>query len=365
MGERSCALEDVGVSGLPDPGFWRGRRVLLTGHTGFKGAWAALWLEAMGARVHGFALPVAEPRSIAGVLRPPVETLGDLRDAALLRRAVEAAAPEIVLHFAAQALVGAGWRDPAATFTTNVDGTLNLLAALAGRPGLAAVLVVTSDKVYRNDDTGRPFIETDPLGGDDPYSASKAAVELLLAPLRTAWFAGVGLGAARAGNVIGGGDAGAERLLPDAVRALRAGAALVLRRPDSTRPWQHVFDCLAGYLTYAERLAADPAGTPAALNFGPPADAPHASAQVVAERFFARIGRGHWRPGAAPPFPEKRRLALDPGRAAASLGWRVRLGIDAAVALTADWAEAEAAGADMEAFSRRQLAAFTAAGALA
>lgn len=350
---------------LPDARFWQGRRVLLTGHTGFKGAWAALWLRALGARVHGFALPVADPASIAGVLPAPAQTLGDLRDADAVARAVQAAEPEVVLHLAAQALVGVGWRDPAGTFATNVDGTLNLLAALRGAPGLRAVLVVTSDKVYRNDDSARPFVETDALGGDDPYSASKAASEMLLPPLRTAWFEGVGLGAARAGNVIGGGDAGVERLLPDAVRALSGNAPLVLRRPGSTRPWQHVFDCLAGYLAYAERLAADPAGAPTALNFGPPADAPQASAQAVVERFFARLGRGTWEQGAVPPFPEKTRLSLDPARAAATLGWRMRLPMEEAAGLTADWAKAQAAGADMAAFSRRQLDAFAALAAAA
>jgi CDP-glucose 4,6-dehydratase len=343
---------------LPDPAFWRGRRVLLTGHTGFKGAWAALWLTMLGARVHGFALPAEPGPSIATLVPPPAETLGDLRDAAAVRAAVAAADPEIVLHLAAQALVGRGWRDPAGTFAANVGGTLSLLEALRGRQALRAVLVVTSDKVYRNDNQPRAFAEADPLGGDDPYSASKAACEMLVPPLRTAWFEGIGVGVARAGNVIGGGDGGEERLLPDAWRALRAGAPLVLRRPDSTRPWQHVFDCLAGYLAYAERLVGDAGGAPQALNFGPAPGAGIAPAREVADLFFGRIGKGAWQQAEAPPFPEKTRLSLDPAQAAATLGWRMRLDLPEAVGLTADWVRAHEAGEDMAAFSRAQIAAF-------
>jgi CDP-glucose 4,6-dehydratase len=346
------------MSALPDAAFWRGRRVLLTGHTGFKGAWLALWLARLGARVHGLALRAEPGPSIANSIAPPPETLADLRDAASVRAAVAAARPEIVLHLAAQALVGRSWRDPAGTFGANVHGTLSLLAALHGSPGLAALLVVTSDKVYRNDDGNTAFAEDAALGGDDPYSASKAAAEMLLPPLRTAWFAGVGVGAARAGNVIGGGDGGEERLLPDAWRAARTGAPLVLRRPDSTRPWQHVFDCLCGYLLYAERLARAPADAPPALNFGPEPDLPQASAREVAETFFRALGTGRWQAAEAPPFPEKTRLALDPARAAASLGWRMRLTLEDAVALTASWARAHDAGQDMARFSAAQLDAF-------
>jgi CDP-glucose 4,6-dehydratase len=291
--------------------------------------------------------------------------LGDLRDDTAVRAAVDRAEPEIVLHLAAQALVGRGWRDPRGTFLTNVAGTLSLLEALKGRAGLKAVLVVTSDKVYRNDNRGRAFVETDPLGGDDPYSASKAACEMLLPPLRAAWFDGVGFGAARAGNVIGGGDAGEERLLPDAWRSLVAGEALVLRRPESTRPWQHVFDCLAGYFVYAEHLARDPAGAPEALNFGPAPEAEQAPARLLADLFFARAGSGRWQAASAPPFEEKTRLSLDPARAAATLGWRMRLDLEAAVGLTAEWVRAHRSSDDMDAFSRGQLAAFAGLPALA
>ncbi|HEY4250030.1 MAG TPA: NAD-dependent epimerase/dehydratase family protein, partial [Roseomonas sp.] len=191
----------------PDPGFWRGRRVLLTGHTGFKGAWLALLLERLGATVTGFALPPAPGPAGFTILAPQLaHREGDLRDAAALRAAVAAARPQVVLHLAAQALVGRGYREPAATFATNVTGTINLLEALRGQ-GAGAVLVVTSDKVYRNDDSGQAFVESDPLGGQDPYSASKAACEIAVQSWRAGFGAEIGpIATARAGNVIGGGD---------------------------------------------------------------------------------------------------------------------------------------------------------------
>jgi CDP-glucose 4,6-dehydratase len=346
---------------LPDPQFWAGRRVLLTGHTGFKGAWLALWLEFLGARVTGFALPPEPGPSVFHATEPldhASDRRGDLRDVAAVRAAVAAAQPEIVLHLAAQALVGRGWADPMGTYASNVTGTLNLLEALRGREGLRAVLVVTSDKVYRNDDSGHAFNEDAALGGDDPYSASKAACEIALAPLRAAWFTGMGLGTARAGNVIGGGDAGEGRLLPDCWRAARAGEILVLRRPDSTRPWQHVLDCLRGYLVYAEALATRQ-DAPKALNFGPAPNAAPATARTMAEAMLARLGSGAWRAADGPVIAEKAHLALDPSRAEATLGWRAVLPVEAGLELTAGWCRAHDAGADMRAFTLAQIAAHT------
>jgi CDP-glucose 4,6-dehydratase len=360
VGHGPRPLEAVGVS-LPDPKFWAGRRVLLTGHTGFKGAWLALWLEFLGARVTGFALdPEAAPSVFHATtpLADAADRRGDLRDPAAVQAAVHAADPEIVLHLAAQALVGRGWADPIGTYASNVTGTLNLLAALRGQKNLRAVLVVTSDKVFRNDDSGTAFTEDAPLGGDDPYSASKAACEIAVAPLRQAWFAGIGLGTARAGNVIGGGDAGEGRLLPDCWRAARAGETLVLRRPDSTRPWQHVLDCLRGYLLYAEGLATR-ADAPPALNFGPPPTAHAATAREVAEAMLRRLGNGGWAPAEGPTINEKQHLSLDPARAAATLGWRTALAVEPAVELTAAWCRAHDAGADMRAFTLAQISAHT------
>jgi CDP-glucose 4,6-dehydratase len=332
---------------LPDPAFWHGRRVLLTGHTGFKGAWLARWLARLGARLHGLALP---PEGEAETLRPLWsgigETIGDLRDDRAVARAVAEAAPEIVFHLAAQALLPRGWADPAGTVATNVGGTVALLEALRGAGALRAVLVVTSDKVYRNDESGTAFAEDAPLGGDDPYAASKAAVELLL-PAWRALFGrrNVAIGSARAGNVVGGGDFGADRLIPDTVRAARAGRAVVLRAPGATRPWQDVRDCLRGYILFAEALARG-AG-PAALNFGPPASAPPLTARAVARRVAAAFAAPEPVHDPAAAIAEKRTLSLDPARAEAALGWRALHGaaeaIDDAARLYRALASGEAA----------------------
>ena len=331
---------------LPDPGFWSGRRVLLTGHTGFKGAWLARWLARLGARVHGVALPPeGEAAALAPLWSGIGETLGDLRDGLTAARAVAAARPEIVLHLAAQALVPRGWADPAGTVATNVGGTVALLEALRGAGELRAVLVVTSDKVYRNDDGGAAFAEDAPLGGDDPYSASKAAVEVLLPSWRALLApAGAAVGAARAGNVVGGGDFGADRLIPDTVRAARAGRAVVLRAPGSTRPWQDVRDCLRGYLLHAEALVRG--GGPAALNFGPPPAADRPTAEAVASRVAAALGAPRPVHDPAAAIAEKRTLSLDPARAAATLGWRTLHDAAAAIDDAARFYRALAAGAD-------------------
>ena len=256
--------------------FWRDRRVLLTGHTGFKGAWLALWLERLGAQVFGLALPptIPSPRGFPNWRpRRSRSRIGDIRDAGVVARAVQEARPQIVIHMAAQALVRRSYRAPVETFATNVMGTAHLLDSLRGAEGLQAVLVVTTDKVYRNDGNGHPFAEDDPLGGADPYSASKAAAEIVVASMATSFFGGKGVATARAGNVIGGGDWSEDRLIPDIWRAVKAGKPLRLRNPEATRPWQHVLDPLAGYLRYAERLASG-ADVPKALNFGPlPGDA--------------------------------------------------------------------------------------------
>jgi CDP-glucose 4,6-dehydratase len=316
---------------LPDPTLWDGRRVLLTGHTGFKGAWLARWLVRLGARVHGFALPAEGEAARLTPLRAGVtETLGDLRDHRAVAEAVAKAAPEVAFHLAAQALVPRGWDDPAGTFGANVTGTLMLLEALHTAPSLRAVLVVTSDKVYRNDDAGTAFTEDAPLGGDDPYSASKAAVEVMLPAWRALFSArNVRLGAARAGNVVGGGDFGASRLIPDTVRAARRGEAVALRAPASTRPWQDVRDCLRGYLLHAEALLRGHG--PAALNFGPAPTAERLTAEAVSQRIAAALGAP--RPAFAPEaaIAEKRNLSLDPARAAAALDWRTLHGAAEAI----------------------------------
>lgn len=331
---------------LPDPRSWDGCRVLLTGHTGFKGAWLARWLTRLGARVHGFALaPEGEAAALDALRAGLAETIGDLRDAQAVAAAVAEARPSVVLHLAAQALVPRGWDDPAGTVATNVMGTATLLEALRGAGGVRAVLVVTSDKVYRNDDAGIAFDEDAPLGGDDPYSASKAACEVLLPPY-AALFAGrgVALASARAGNVVGGGDFGAARLIPDTVRASREKRAVILRAPSSTRPWQDVRDCLRGYILHAEALLRGDA--PRALNFGPPPSAPRLTAEDVARRVAAAFDAPAPVRDPAAAIAEKRTLSLDPTRAAAALGWRTLHAASEAIDDAARFYRALAAGED-------------------
>lgn len=273
---RTRPLEDLAmtVRRNPDPSFWRRRRVLITGHTGFKGAWLALWLGRLGAHVTGVSLePSTQPNlfALANVAAGCSSQICDIRDASTLAARVKAAEPEIVFHLAAQALVREGYARPVETMATNVMGTVHVLDALRGLPGVRAAVVVTTDKVYRNLEHPFPYREDDALGGYDPYSASKAATEIAVASYRDAYLRaqGVAVATARAGNVIGGGDWASDRLLPDAVRAWSAAGVLQVRRPDAVRPWQHVLEPLCGYLALAEQLCSD-ANLAGAWNFGPP-----------------------------------------------------------------------------------------------
>ena len=350
MGERRRAVEGLAVR-QPDPSFWRGRRVLLTGHTGFKGAWLALMLTELGADVVGIALPPESGPALFPLFRPALRLThheADIRDAAVLAALVRQANASIALHLAAQALVPHGFADPAGTFATNLTGTINLLEAMRGRKEIEAALIVTTDKVYRNLADGRRFREHDALGGHDPYSASKAAAELAVASWRASFHDELPeLATARAGNVIGGGDFAPTRLVPDLVRA-RAGAPLVLRHPDATRPWQHVLDVLRGYLLQAEYLAQGGEAAPA-LNFGP-AERDSASVRDIIAAFEAAFGGElPWRQEPAPA--EAPRLALDPALAARMFGWRPRLDRAACIAATAAWYAAWARGDDMLAHS--------------
>lgn len=341
------------------PAFWRDRRVLLTGHTGFKGAWLALWLEKLGARVTGVALPPATDPSLFDALAPwpeLVSIIGDLRQPGVAADALGESAPEIVFHLAAQALVRPSYADPVGTFDANVLGTVNLLEAVRGTPSVKAVVVVTSDKVYANDQSGQPFGEDDKLGGRDPYSASKACQEIVTASYRESFLAerGVRVVSARAGNVIGGGDWAVDRLIPDFIRAAEAGRPVVLRHPDATRPWQHVLDPLLGYLFYAERLHAG-SDLPTALNFGPSSDDVWPVRRVV-ERLARSWGDGiGWTADNAETVREAQALTLDATRATRSLGWRPRLGLDDALDWTASWYRAHGEGRDMRACSLEQL----------
>ncbi len=339
--------------------FWRGRRVLVTGHTGFKGAWLALWLEAQGAHVTGLALPPeTEPSLFRCIAQGSAvrSILGDVRDPQVVLDALAEAQPEVVFHLAAQALVRTSFAEPAGTFATNVMGTVHVLEAIRHTPAVRVVVVVTSDKVYENDGAGRPFGEDHRLGGSDPYSASKACQELVASSYRHSFLgdARVRLGRARAGNVIGGGDWGRDRLVADFVRAASCGEIVRIRRPDATRPWQHVLDALGGYLLYAEQLCGD-ADVPAALNFGPDVRTVQPVRHVV-DRLAQLWGQGsRWIVDAGDSIPEERSLTLDASLALRRLGFRPRLTLDEALEWTVDWYRAFYAGRDMRQSSLEQI----------
>jgi CDP-glucose 4,6-dehydratase len=335
------------------------RRILLTGHTGFKGAWAAMWLKRMGADVHGLAL-APESQSLydlAQVDRDLTSHIVDLRDADAVTATVKQVAPDLVLHMAAQTIVRRSIVDPVESVAVNVLGTAHLLQALRSVPNLRAVLVVTSDKVYANNEDGRAFVEGDPLGGKDPYSGSKAACELIVRSFAYTYFdkAGVRVATTRGGNVVGGGDFAADRLVPDAARAARAGQPLVLRHPEATRPWQHVLDCVSGYLTF---LAAMDAGQdlPRSLNIGP---AESATVGVLADAVLRALGvEGGYVHQPDPNSIEMKALAIDASMARRTLDWDDRLTGSRLIEFTADWYRAWIEGQDMRAFTLAQIGAY-------
>jgi len=359
---QEAMVQATAVHRAGDAGFWHDRRVLLTGHTGFKGAWLTLWLRRLGADVVGFALaPAAGPNLWSLVGGETRSIIGDIRDAGRVAAVIAETVPEVVIHMAAQALVRESYRDPLETFGTNVMGTANVLQACRRARRLQCVVVVTSDKVYANQGLGVPFTEADRLGGHDPYSNSKACAELVTGSFRDSFFKdGPPLAAARAGNVIGGGDWSADRLIPDCVRALETGTTVTLRYPDAVRPWQHVLEPLSGYLALAEALANAPQTAPRAVNFGPD-PASFRSVRAVVDAFGARFaGKPGWRrdPGVHPAEAEV--LTLSSALAARSLGWRPRLGIEETVSWTAEWYRAFKAGENMLEFSGAQLAQYRA-----
>jgi CDP-glucose 4,6-dehydratase len=360
VGQGRRALENL--DDMIGDDFWRGRRVFVTGHTGFKGAWLALWLDRLGARTTGYALPPTTPGlyELAGIGSRIESIIGDINDAARLRAALQSAQPEIVMHLAAQPLVRESYAQPAATFATNVMGTVNLLEAVRSTPSARSVVVVTTDKCYQNREWVWGYRESDPLGGHDPYSASKAAAELVTASYRTSFFdaAGVTVSTARAGNVIGGGDFAPDRLLPDFVRAAAANTELEIRHPDAIRPWQFVLEPLRGYLELAERGFAREPGIADAWNFGPGEDNVRTVREVIegfasacALRRSPRVRFGVH----TAQLHEATLLKLDISKARARLAWRPALDLDATLALTADWYRAWLEGGDLRTLTEQQL----------
>lgn len=350
----------------PDPAFWAGKRVFLTGQTGFKGAWLWQWLLRLGAHPAGWALDPETSPNLWSETDGDEAGRGDLRDAEGLRAAMREAAPDIVLHLAAQALVLRSYRDPAGTVASNVLGTMNLLEAVRQAPSVRALLCVTTDKVYLDRGHAHSYREEDPLGGRDPYSASKACAEILAAAWRHSFLdeAGVAVATARAGNVIGGGDWSADRLVPDCLAAFGRGETVSIRHPAATRPWQHVLEPLCGYLLLAESLHRAATGEGPAVqgawNFGPdPREARPVS--WIADRIAASWGEGaQWRrrDGAGPR--ETGFLAVDAAKARRHLGWQPRLSLEQALDWTVTWHRRHAAGVPAVDLIREQIAVYEA-----
>jgi CDP-glucose 4,6-dehydratase len=335
--------------------FWAGKRVLLTGHTGFKGAWMAFCLTRLSAKVTGVALAPEGAPNLSQLLASGIKSItADIRDADTVKKIVHDAAPDIVIHMAAQALVRRSYREPMETFSTNVMGTAHVLEALQGLPQPVTALIVTTDKVYRNAGKGSAFREDDPLGGDDPYSASKAAAEMAVHSWRESYpSAQRRIASVRAGNVIGGGDFSEDRLIPDIYRAFISGEPLVLRYPKAVRPWQHVLDTLFGYLTYIKALSANDVGTPLALNLGP-AKKEAVTVENVLKSFERALGKKVPYRVEATTLPEKETLLLDTGLAEKTIKWQNHLSMDEAVRWTADWYAAFHAGKTAQSLCEKQ-----------
>jgi CDP-glucose 4,6-dehydratase len=347
---------------------WQGRRVFLTGHTGFKGGWLSLWLAGLGAQIRGYALaPESEPNlftaaSVAAVLD---DVRGDIRDYAKLEASMAEFCPEVVFHLAAQPLVRRSYADPLGTYATNVMGTAHVLEAVRKTPSVRAVVCITTDKCYQNQEWVWPYRETDPLGGFDPYASSKACAEIVNAAYRSSFFPvdrlhehHVALATARAGNVIGGGDWSEDRLIPDLIRGFQAKQPVLIRRPHAIRPWQHVLEPLHGYILLAELLLTERAQFASAFNFGP-GDEDAWPVERIATTVAKMWGEGaSWLRDADPGVHEAHTLRLDASKARAELGWQPRLRIEAALEWTMAWYRAWQQGAEMRQETQAQIAAY-------
>ncbi|NCY20329.1 CDP-glucose 4,6-dehydratase [bacterium] len=369
MGWWEGPLEELGLKSTyphPSKDFWKGRRVWLSGHTGFKGAWLAFWLQELGAKVCGCSLPPPTHPSLfqkLGLGCLLEHQIMDIRDEDGVRQSMENFQPEVVFHLAAQALVRPGYENPVGTFGVNVQGTVHILDAMRHVRSVRAAVLVTTDKVYRDLEDGRPFREEDALGGRDPYSASKSAAEMAISCYRKSYFLaqGVGIAAARAGNVIGGGDWSKDRILPDAIRAWSKGGVLTVRNPHATRPWQHVLEPLAGYLRLGQFLFQNPS-TAGEFNFGP-AVGQNATVRAVVEAACEKFGSGKVVWGESQPGPyEASCLSLDPDRAAKELGVFPVWGLSQAVEQTMLWYRKDLEGCEAKQLCRDNLKNFLAGG---
>jgi CDP-glucose 4,6-dehydratase len=355
------ALEGLDVS----PAFWKGRRVFVTGHTGFKGSWLSLWLQSLGARLTGYALASASSPSLfdtARVGEGMVSLIGDIRDSQALQHAIQAFRPEIVIHMAAQALVRESYRNPVETYAVNVMGSVNLLEAVRHTPGVKAVVNVTSDKCYENREWVWAYRETDAMGGYDPYSSSKGCAELVTAAYRNSFFNpdqyashGVAIASARAGNVIGGGDWSSDRLIPDIMRAILEKRPAVIRCPGAIRPWQHVLEPLSGYLHLAQRLVEEGPRHAQAWNFGLDDGDTRPVAWIVDRLTQSWDDGATWVLDDKPHPHEAHSLKLDVAKTRAYLGWSARWSLERTLEQIVDWQKAFQAGRDMREFTLLQI----------
>jgi CDP-glucose 4,6-dehydratase len=347
---------------------WQGRRVFLTGHTGFKGGWLALWLASRGALIRGYALdPETEPNlfTAASVGSVAEDVRGDIRDYPKLEASMREFSPEVVFHLAAQPLVRRSYTDPLGTYATNVMGTAHVLEAVRKTPSVRAVLCITTDKCYQNQEWVWPYRESDPLGGYDPYSSSKACAEIVSSAYRSSFFSvnqmhghHVAVATARAGNVIGGGDWSEDRLIPDLIRGFQAKHPVLIRRPEAIRPWQHVLEPLHGYILLAEKLLADPAKFASSFNFGP-CEEDAWTVSRIATKLASLCGDGaSWLCDDTPSVHEARYLRLDASKAHVELGWQPKLRIESALVWTMAWYSAWQKGEDMRRETRAQITAY-------
>ena len=348
-----------------NPSFWRGKRVFLTGHTGFKGGWLSLWLQQLGAELTGYALqPPTQPNLFekARVGAGMTSIIGDIRDGAKLSEAMRKAAPDIVIHMAAQPLVRRSYIDPVETYSTNVMGTVHLLEAVRHCASARAVVNVTTDKCYENREWLWPYRENEAMGGYDPYSSSKGCTELVTAAYRNSYFNAkshaqhqLALASARAGNVIGGGDWAEDRLVPDILGAFSRGEPVMIRNPHAVRPWQHVLEPLRGYLTLAERLFIEGTSYAEAFNFGPREDDAQTVEWIVRQLAANWGDSAVWKLDGANHPHEASLLRLDVSKAAHRLAWRPVHNLEAGLQLTVDWVRANLEGQDMHAYTRVQI----------
>jgi CDP-glucose 4,6-dehydratase len=360
------------LEGLVNPAFWSGKRVLVTGHTGFKGAWLALWLCRLGARVSGFALPEPTPAAVfnaAGVERDVDTTYGDVRDLEQFRAALQAQQPEVVFHLAAQSLVRPSYEDPVGTYATNVMGVVHVLEAVRTCESVRAVVIVTSDKCYQNQEWPWGYRESEPMGGFDPYSSSKGCAEIVTAAFRSSYFNpasfashGVGIATARAGNVIGGGDWAKDRLIPDFMRSMLVGEELLVRSPQAIRPWQYVLEPLCGYIGLAEQLVANGPAVCEAWNFGPYDHDARPVAWVVEQLTRGWGESASWRIDSAAHPHEAHYLKLDISKARGRLHWSPRWSLSQALEKVIDWYRAQRDGQDMRRVCLAQIEAYERAG---